>query len=193
MKLANIRSISKIKAETLLEILKIEGPPFDPFKIIEMLPAKLDSDFHIDKFSYSGEIGLDDDNNPVIWINPLDHENRQRFTAAHEIGHLCNDIAPYLLGETDHKHCFQDDSASLRRDGLQEPHEFAANDFAARLLMPKKHILKSASGLIKKHNDESGSEAKIPRSLFVERMADIFKVSQQAMQIRLQNIGILSR
>lgn len=70
----------------------------------------------------SGIIVLDGDV-PTIGYNQKQHEHRQRFSVAHEIGHL-------MIG---HACTNRDDYLSD-----QNPHEVEANQFAAELLMPQK-------------------------------------------------------
>lgn len=62
----------------------------------------------------------------VIGYNASQHPNRQRFTIAHEIGHL-------LLGHTHQGSDYESDSKEFK--------EIEANHFASELLMPE-NILK---------------------------------------------------
>lgn len=109
---------------------------------------------------------------PIIGVNSLHHRNRQRFTLAHELGHIQL-----------HKHLLEKvhlDRGSLRRDWLAargvEPHEIEANVFAAELLMPKP-ILDAVVGgkLIDLEDDDA-----------IDLLARRFRVSSAAMRYRLQ-------
>ncbi len=182
--------INKISASELLEKLGVECAPVDVFSIVERLPVKIDDSFDFsEKLDLSGEIKLDRDRNPVIWINPIDSSNRKRFTMAHEIGHLVNDIIPNLarVGVDDE---FHDGAMNLKRDGRQNPKEYAANEFAAQLLMPKKFILKEAKEIIKDFKKNKGEKAKLPISILIYELARKFIVSEKAMEVRLKRIGI---
>lgn len=139
--------------------------------------------------SHSGEISVKSDGKVKIWINPADHPNRQRFTLAHELGHLIYDIIPYLRTEEGASD-FIDDNDSLRRDGRQHPEEYRANDFAAKLLMPKKLLIEHSNEIIESIRSDLGVK-KVPVDLFVSKMASKFNVSEQAMRIRLENVGAI--
>lgn len=79
----------------------------------------------------SGFILKEEYSNPRIYINSLDFEQRQRFTLAHEIGHL---IDRNVIAK-DPEYSFLD-----KRGGECDLHEFFADEFAGELLMPEEHI-----------------------------------------------------
>jgi len=60
-----------------------------------------------------------------------------------------------------------------------DPKEIDANQFAAELLMPKSFLLSDFSGM-------KGDQEDI-----VVRLAKRYKVSRQAMEYRLANLGLL--
>ena len=72
----------------------------------------------------SGAVAYDD---KAIFINPSEIQERQRFTLAHEIGHI-------VLGHEKYGNRLdlRDDLYGVSHDA----HERAANEFAAELLMP---------------------------------------------------------
>lgn len=181
-----------ISAENLLDKLGFSTPPFDPFEI----GSKLGIEILLERISghpeSSGKIALerlDEGIEIKVWINPYDHSNRQRFTMAHELGHLVNDIIPHA-GQLNVDDSFIDNGITLHRDGRQDPKEYAANDFAANLLMPEFHVIKFAAALIKKYKNDNNART-VPTDYFVDQMKDIFDVSRSAMTIRLKSIGIL--
>lgn len=95
---------------------------------------------------------------------------------AHELGHL-------IL------HRFDDVHISKQRDGISElgtdREEIEANRFAAELLMPESMIRKSVTNL--------GGIDPFDQDLdIIEKLADQFEVSPQAMNIRLSTLGFLS-
>jgi Zn-dependent peptidase ImmA (M78 family) len=110
---------------------------------------------------------------PVIGVNAQHHPNRQRFTIAHEIGHLLlHESENYFVDRVFRR----DANSSTAIDQL----EIEANKFAAALLMPKhfmKQELKNFSGPL--------------RSEHVEELARKFNVSQQAMMFRLINLEVV--
>lgn len=144
-------------------------------KLLETLNLKLYGASFRDS-SLSGCIFKDSDTEQFnIYVNSSHSITRKRFTAAHEIGHyisaICNSFSKEQLlnGEG-----FEDQSISYRKEGISDSTETEANEIAARLLMPKSSVNK----LLK-------------QGLGVEEMAKRFYVSQQAMSIRLDRLGIV--
>lgn len=186
-----IRYTNKSPSE-VLQMIGLTEPPFDPFHIASLIGLKVDETARFDSeyIGISGEISLDEKRIPVAWINPLDPSNRRRFTMAHELGHLVNDVLPHISeeGVSDE---FRDGECNLRRDGRQAPEEYAANEFAASLLMPKEHVAKQGQRILAQYRESNGAQAKMPVSDFVTMMASSFEVSMQAMEIRLKRIGVL--
>jgi Zn-dependent peptidase ImmA (M78 family) len=109
---------------------------------------------------------------PIIGVNSLHHPNRQRFTLAHELGHLCLH-RPVLEGSV------HVDRQILNRDALTETgtdeQEIEANAFASELLMPEA-LLKAALGArnIAFEDDE-----------MIASLTKKFRVSDAAMRFRL--------
>ena len=113
----------------------------------------------------SGFIERRDDGGYRIVVNALHPETRQRFTAAHELGHYIyhRDLLGSGVG----------DNRAFRAEGTHRPnpnirplHERQANSFAANVLMPR-HALSNVG--------HEGTGA----------LAQRFGVSQEAMRIRL--------
>ena len=96
-----------------------------------------------------------------IIVNATEHVHRQRFTIAHEIGH-------FLLHRERIGDGLTDDA--LYRSGLSTVEEVRANKLAADILMPFALIEKAMKDGVKS----------------VEELASRFKVSQQAMRVRLE-------
>lgn len=107
----------------------------------------------------------------VIGINSLHHPNRQRFTLAHELGHIV--LHPAELARQVHL-----DRGSLYRDGSSssglDPFEVSANAFASELLMPE-CLLSPLTGPDFDLEDEDA----------VAKLAKRFRVSIAAMYFRL--------
>ena len=106
---------------------------------------------------------------PVIHFSSTESVVRQRFTIAHEIGHIA-------LGHLDGaKKKFRDPAAHFST-GTSDPEEREANRFAAQLLMPRRIV-------------EYALNEKNIRT--VEGLASAFAVSQVAMKWRLVNLGLI--
>ncbi len=98
-----------------------------------------------------------------IYINQWMPRTRQRFTLAHEIGHL-----------VDRLKLAQDDEYSFTdfRGVKYDLHEFFADEFAGALLMPAEAFLEKAG----------------PDGITLERAAKHFNVSFQAAQKRFDRL-----
>jgi len=108
-----------------------------------------------------------------IGYNLGEGENRQRFTIAHELGHfiLHSKEKPLFVDKT--QSAFYRDTNS---SSGQLRHEREANSFAAAILMPRILIVEE----LNKNPDAS-----------IRELADKFQVSEQAMTIRLTNLGLI--
>jgi Zn-dependent peptidase ImmA (M78 family) len=104
-----------------------------------------------------------------IKVNNSHHENRRRFTIAHEIAHFVLH-ADLIISEVV-------DDAFYRSPQIASPLESRANAYAAELLMPRDLVIGRYDQLIRHGSHD-----------IVSRMAQDFGVSQQAMSIRLSNI-----
>lgn len=116
----------------------------------------------------------------VIGVNSSHPNTRQRFTIAHECGHLLlKHIGDIFVDQT---------VAVMKRDGRSsmaiDQQEIEANRFAAELLMPEKMIVEAVKRRQQKKTDISASQ-------IISELADEFQVSPQAMEYRLTNLGLL--
>lgn len=104
----------------------------------------------------------------VIVINNLQSPLRQRFTLAHELGH-------YFLHKTTFSGIHTD--VTLFRDANEDSLgvEYAANDFAAEMLMPEADF---------KQAIQSGQNT--PRQL-----SQLFQVTEKAVLYRAYKLGII--
>ena len=116
----------------------------------------------------------------IVGVNARHAPNRQRFTIAHEIGHIV------LHNNVLRKGAHVDKVITmLRRDpdssGGEFQIEIQANQFAAALLMP--------NFLIKKYMEENNLDNRtLPDEQVIEEIAKAFKVSTTAMAIRMGTI-----
>jgi len=110
----------------------------------------------------------------TIAINRQHHPNRQRFTLAHECGHL-------FLHAKEGDRLWLDKTLFFRAEsnGGDQFSEIQANQFAAGLLMPEE-LLKESLG-------ETGPVSDVD----VVRLALQFQVSERAMTVRLISLGLL--
>lgn len=113
----------------------------------------------------------------VIGINTLHPETRQRFTIAHEIGHLVCHIHETL--HIDRRF------ATFARDELSsqavDKSEIEANAFAAEILMPIFMLQQEIRNYDVDYEDDD----------FIRRLSRKYGVSLQAMTFRLANIGFI--
>lgn len=183
-----LETLADFSPEQLLEFVDMREPPFDPVEIISRLKdrglAISYSEDDCSKRDFSGEIKASE-GEVSIWINPMTSPNRRRFTAAHELGHLCLDLA------THNDTSFTDTEISLRRSGLQEPREFAANNFAGRLLMPKVYFIRVLNQFIDAHKQSHGKDSKVSVGDAVIELAEKFNVSPDAAKVRMKVLGII--
>lgn len=141
----------------------------DVFKIAEYLdvdvkPAILDN-------SISGLFVIKNQK-PYIRYNENEVPQRQNFTIAHELGHFVLHKDTPLFVEKNETVLYRN-LDSTTGELLKEKE---ANSFAASLLMPKMFIEEEIK------NIPSGVDP-------IVHLSDIFKVSSQAMNYRLNNLG----
>lgn len=105
-------------AERVAQGLGFLQPPVDVFAILSRLGVHLQTAYGT---RWSGAVQVQD-GAAGIWVRAGEAPVRQRFTAAHELGHLM--LHPPGVA-------FRDDTFS------GSPQEAEANDFAAGLLMPR--------------------------------------------------------
>jgi Zn-dependent peptidase ImmA (M78 family) len=164
-------------ARDLLELYAITSAPVPVERIIKKRDIALQyAPFEED---LSGMAYIND-GVAIIGINALHHPNRQRFSAAHELGHHL--LHADLLKDAVHvdrgiRVMLRDEVSS---QGVDE-NEVMANTFAAELLMPRM--------LLAKAMDEG--EIDIEDDTQIEAIAKKFRVSAAAMRFRL--IGLMSQ
>jgi Zn-dependent peptidase ImmA (M78 family) len=121
------------------------------------------------------------EDNWVILVNSLHHPNRQRFTIAHELGHLM--LHRYKTPHADRRFRLRD-ARSSEGSVLEE---IQANQFAAELLMPRLLIMKELRHSNFEHSPADDSESEEFEKL-VRGLAKEFRVSRQAMTVRLSSL-----
>lgn len=115
----------------------------------------------------------------IIAVNSAQHENRQRFTIAHEIGH-------FILHKRAERHFDEDFRVDYRNavsSTATQRDEISANRFAAALLMPENLLRRD---LMRMDADERDADD------VIQALAIRYKVSRRAMELRLVNLGFIS-
>ncbi len=113
----------------------------------------------------------------VIGVNRRHHPNRRRFTVAHELGH-------YLL-HRELASVFVDGPGVLYRDLSSEgsrQQEIDANRFAAEFLLPEAAVRECLGEQSVDAHDE----------ITIRALAERFRVSPQALTIRLTRLGLIT-
>jgi Zn-dependent peptidase ImmA (M78 family) len=161
--------------QRLLEQLGITSAPVPVERIAKSLNAQLRFSPLDDELS--GMVYVKD-GTPIIGINALHHPNRQRFTMAHECGHLVLHRAQI----TKEIHVDKDFPTMLMRDSVsstgEDDIEVEANLFAAELLMPASFLVRSLKDNPIDIDDEKA----------VAALAKQYKVSASAMRFRIGNL-----
>jgi len=174
------------KAITLLEKAEKQGiyqfKSCNPIDLIGEKTLKLQIKFANVKEDLEGVLGALDISNKTIWIdNSLsDDDNftlmsRCNFTIAHEFGH-------YIL----HKKLYNEENIQLYHYGDNQTNaiknmETQADRFASYLLMPTIPLMRKLSSI----NQNQPFE----KTLF--ELTRFFKISKEAMIIRLKKLGLV--
>ncbi|MCU1283313.1 MAG: hypothetical protein JWM53_6859 [bacterium] len=170
--MANIEKAQKF-ASRLLKKHGVQQPPVDVLALAQDQGIRVVFQELEDKIS--GML-VQTATETVIGVNDRHHENRQRFTLAHELAHAQ----------------LHADTPTVYVDGMmvhfrgEEEHgpaaiEVEANAFAAALLMPEGFLRDDLHNRSFDMFDEAA----------VRRLAQKYKVSVQALTIRLIELGLL--
>jgi hypothetical protein len=89
MKPTYLESPKRYSALEVLEAAGINTPPVDLDAVLETFGISQDDTVDFDNLSLSGFARWAPDRKSAqIWVNPIEPSVRQRFTLAHELGHL---------------------------------------------------------------------------------------------------------
>ena len=178
------RKFIRATAEELLRNTNNSVAPVKVYEIAESLGISVVEQSVDDDFS--GFLLRDQEaRRVVIGINSKHHENRRRFTVAHELGHfLLHEGEVIHIDKKNRSQGFQLDFRNAKSSEGIDVKEKEANLFAAELLMPSKLIEKDLSkfenidllGLDEQHFDD---------------LAGKYEVSLQAFMIRLSYLGYI--
>jgi Zn-dependent peptidase ImmA (M78 family) len=174
--MAHPRRLIEARAQKLLANLGFREIPVPVDRIARSLGARLRYS-PLDE-ELSGFVFIKD-GVPIIGVNSLHHPNRQRFTIAHEIGHL--QLHREFISTTVHVDK-QFAESVLKRDTSSgsgtERLEVEANQFAAALLIPGSIL----DELLER------SPIDIEDGSAMEIWAKDFVVSRAALQYRIRNL-----
>jgi Zn-dependent peptidase ImmA (M78 family) len=163
------------KAQAVLKEQGVSRPPVPVEAIARSLGASITYE------PFDGNISAmlyRDGTRTVIGVNTGHPDVRQRFSIAHEIGHMSLHQGRKVFVDRLVRVDFRDDRSSAGTD--QE--EIQANAFAAELLMPKDLVMRAVT--------ETGLGPDDSVDVLVDSLAEQFGVSRQAMDYRLVNLGI---
>lgn len=172
-------SLARRRAQQVLKDGGVTSPPVPLERLAEQCRASIR--YEPFEGELSGMVHRRSDGSGVIGVNSSHSPTRQRFTIAHEIGHL-------LLHSDDDVHI--DEKRPLgQRDEISsqaiDPREIEANQFAAELLMPESLVRECVGRLVDDEPELSIEDA-------IEKLARTFRVSELAMTHRLTNLRIVS-
>lgn len=168
------RSAIQKRAKDLLKEQDVTAAPVPVERIAKKLTAQLRFSPLDDELS--GMVFIKD-GTPIIGVNALHHPNRQRFTIAHEVGHLLlhrAEIIRQIHVDKGFPMLMRDTASAAGVDEI----EVEANFFAAELLMPEELLARSLQGQSFDVDDEGA----------VGALAKEYKVSTAAMRFRLGNL-----
>jgi Zn-dependent peptidase ImmA (M78 family) len=169
------------EARRLLTKYAVTGAPVPVDRIAEGEGAQI-ARHHFDG-SESGFI-LREGKRAIIGVNTRTSVRRQRFTIAHEIGHLLLHSGKLIVDHAVRVN-WRDETSSQATD----EQEIAANAFAAELLMPSDLVFSHLASYVE---DMRVNNEAIGRDELIAQLARIFNVSTEAMGYRLINLGILA-
>lgn len=169
-------------SKDILKTLNKETPPFNPFDIANEMGVKVDTSLNWENIRTikDGKIYLENDE-IVIWINPLMPQSRQNFTLAHELGHLVYDVLPNIEKFKDKDNL---DYKTFYRNGDKNAIETRANKFAGALLMPVDIIHSTVKEIQAKDPDATTDQ-------YIDGLASIFEASKEAIIVRLKTLKVL--
>lgn len=156
----NVGGARKLARKLVVEA-GIMQPPVSLHKIITHLQSLHD----LEVFSYAlGEnisgVSVLEEESITIGYNQREGWYRRRFTIAHEIGH-------FLMG---HQH--QEESPEV--EGMRDPRETEADQFAAELLLPLKHF---------KTDYKAGTKD-------LQTLSQKYQVSRSAVSVKIMEHGL---
>jgi Zn-dependent peptidase ImmA (M78 family) len=170
------------EARRLLEKYRILEPPVPVEHIARGEGAQI-ARHHFEGWE-SGFV-LRDNGCTIIGVNTRTSPRRQRFTIAHEIGHLLLHEGKPLIVDHSVRVDWRDEVSAMATDSQ----EIMANAFAAALLMPAELIFSHLKQYVA---NIAQTDRLLSRDDLITQLARTFDVSTEAMGYRLINLGILA-
>jgi Zn-dependent peptidase ImmA (M78 family) len=168
----------------LLEVCGVFSPPVDLDRIVCFLRIEVSIKPDFNKLDVSLEsYPSNESDNIKVWLNPFEYRSEQRFSLAYEIGYL---MTSYRDGVDYNR--VRRQGRNFHGKGHPSYHEHAASEFAADLLMPSAMVQKYGQEMIYSYNLEYQGLMNFPQ--FSSQMAQLFDVSQRAMELRLTRLGV---
>lgn len=164
-------------AREVLERCGVRSPPVPVDEIAAELGAEIQR--RPNSPDISGLLYRDGESTVVVGVNADDAPVRQRFTIAHELGHLQLHAGIPLF--VDRSIRVNSRLAGVHGRGGEERE---ANWFAAELLMPE--------DLVREHAASIAGSRQLSDDGLVKALADAFEVSRVAMGYRLFNLGLVN-
>jgi Zn-dependent peptidase ImmA (M78 family) len=162
-------------ADHIRGALEMNSPPYDPKDAIRKLNGKIIYD--ISEERTDGYIEKIDINNFCIHLSNNKSTQRERFTLAHELGHLFLHMG-FIIDDEKWKSLSKLPESVFYRGNSYSDEEYEANEFAASFLMPKGDFL-----------DIAGSN--LHDNIYnIEEIASCFDVSLEAVANRGKWLGI---
>lgn len=174
-----LRDEARNEARRIVRKHQITDPPVHVEQLAEALGAEIAR--HRFEGPESG-FALRDGTRWIIGVNVQTSRRRQRFTIAHELGHLLlHEGRPLTVDQAVLRIDLRNEVSSMATDDQ----EIQANTFAATLLMPEEIVLAYATNVVRMNGE-------ITRDDLISELARTFDVSSEAMGYRLINLGILT-
>jgi len=167
-------SLIEREVRQLLTEADVKGPPVPVKKLARMKGAKIRYEPYEDNNQELSGVLFREGDKKIIGVNSLHAPVRQRFTIAHEIGHLLLHTDDLFVDGT-----VQALSRDRKSRQATDRKEIDANQFAAALLMPKQFLVDRI---------QRGRTVNLSK---LYELAEEFRVSAEAMTFRLGNLGYM--
>ncbi len=170
--------IDKLKinniADKIRKALDITTLPYEPSDAIKKLGGTIT--YNVNDYNVDAILKKTGENSFNINLNPNRHINRDRFTLAHELGHLFLHMG--FIVDKEKWDSISTDDIIFFRDNNYSIKEYEANEFAASFLMPKDEFIEIAEENLTGNNYNLNS------------ISEYFRVSVQATENRGKWLGI---
>lgn len=167
-------SMIKKKADEILELYEVNDCTVDPAIIARKANIPIRNIVFKPMITSYVSGGIKKEKDSIeIYVNKNDVNNRKRFTIAHELGH-------FFLNHLDNKGEFVDLHRDMTTSGNID--EKNANEFAACILMKEEYV---------KEKFKTMQDVGFSTNYIIEKLANIFVVSKQAMTLRLKNLNLI--